>query len=321
MKKRILAAILAALTIAAVSVTAVGCGSALEDKISNDDGKVPLTSLGIGDQIEFGTYEQDNNTDNGTEPIKWVVAGYLGSDYTVLLSWYGLDAQPYNTKNKEITWENCTLRKWLNKEFYNAAFSEEEKIYVLETQLENPDSEYYKYGAGNTTSDKVWIFNEYDANNYISVTDMNGGQVETTAYAQSKDLRLIDSYWFRTTGDPLGYPVGLVAYDTSHFGETYSNMDTPQAVRPVIVLPRNDNVRVVSCQMNVLDNPSAELVHYDEAYSPKIGMTKQEVLDSTWGEPTKKNVDEYQWGREEQWVYGQGYIYFENGIVTAIQHR
>ncbi len=53
---------------------------------------------------------------------------------------------------------------------------------------------------------------------------------------------------------------------------------------------------------------------------PTIGMTKEEVLNSTWGEPNKKNISEYEWGTEEQWVYyGNKCIYFEDGIVTAIQ--
>ena len=53
---------------------------------------------------------------------------------------------------------------------------------------------------------------------------------------------------------------------------------------------------------------------------PRVGMTKEEVLNSTWGSPSKKNITEYSWGTKEQWVYSNyRYIYFENGIVTAIQ--
>ena len=57
-------------------------------------------------------------------------------------------------------------------------------------------------------------------------------------------------------------------------------------------------------------------------YEPKIGMTKEEVRNSKWGTPDKINKDEYSWGTTEQWVYEhRGYIYFENGFVTSIQHR
>ncbi|WP_273401716.1 hypothetical protein [Traorella massiliensis] len=55
---------------------------------------------------------------------------------------------------------------------------------------------------------------------------------------------------------------------------------------------------------------------------PALNMTEEEVLNSSWGEPDDINVDYYTWGTTEQWVYSsRGYIYFENGVVTAIQER
>lgn len=53
---------------------------------------------------------------------------------------------------------------------------------------------------------------------------------------------------------------------------------------------------------------------------PYIGMTVDEVKNSTWGKPSKINKTTTQYGIHEQWVYSSGrYIYFDNGIVTAIQ--
>ena len=52
-----------------------------------------------------------------------------------------------------------------------------------------------------------------------------------------------------------------------------------------------------------------------------IGMTKQQVLDSMWGEPEKINKTTTAYGTSEQWVYpNNNYLYFENGILTAIQN-
>ncbi len=57
-----------------------------------------------------------------------------------------------------------------------------------------------------------------------------------------------------------------------------------------------------------------------EKIDPAIGMTAEEVIMSTWGEPEKNNVTETSGHKHEQWVYSGGrYIYFEDGIVTAIQ--
>lgn len=56
------------------------------------------------------------------------------------------------------------------------------------------------------------------------------------------------------------------------------------------------------------------------ANEPKIGMTADEVKASNWGNPEKINKTTYEWGVTEQWCYPDyKYIYFEDGIVTAIQ--
>lgn len=53
---------------------------------------------------------------------------------------------------------------------------------------------------------------------------------------------------------------------------------------------------------------------------PRIGMTAEEVENSTWGKPDKINKTTTEYGVSEQWVYDIGkYIYLDNGIVTAIQ--
>ncbi len=51
-----------------------------------------------------------------------------------------------------------------------------------------------------------------------------------------------------------------------------------------------------------------------------IGMTQQEVLNSNWGNPKEINKTTTAYGTSEQWVYyGNKYLYFDDGILTAIQ--
>lgn len=57
----------------------------------------------------------------------------------------------------------------------------------------------------------------------------------------------------------------------------------------------------------------------------KIGMTQQQVLDSSWGKPDQINKTTTAYGTNEQWVYGynsskMNFLYFENGILTSIQN-
>ena len=60
---------------------------------------------------------------------------------------------------------------------------------------------------------------------------------------------------------------------------------------------------------------------HDRSGSPLVlGMTHEEVEKSTWGKPEDINKTTYAWGTTEQWCYSNyRYIYFDNGIVTAIQ--
>ena len=47
----------------------------------------------MSDYITFGTYEQDNDTSNGAEPIEWEVPDVKGGK-ALVISKYILDAKP-----------------------------------------------------------------------------------------------------------------------------------------------------------------------------------------------------------------------------------
>jgi hypothetical protein len=52
-----------------------------------------------------------------------------------------------------------------------------------------------------------------------------------------------------------------------------------------------------------------------------IGMTKQDVLTSSWGRPRSVNKTHTIYGTSEQWCYeGNNYLYFENDILVSIQN-
>ena len=52
-----------------------------------------------------------------------------------------------------------------------------------------------------------------------------------------------------------------------------------------------------------------------------IGMTPEEVLQSSWGKPEHINRTTTSRGVSEQWVYeGRNYLYFDNGRLTTIQN-
>ena len=100
-----------------------------------------MTKAAVGDTVFFGSYEQDNETSNGKEDIEWLVLA-KENNRLLVVSQYGLDCQQYNTNETEVTWENCTLREWLNEDFFHAAFSDREKAMIPTVTVsadKNPD--------------------------------------------------------------------------------------------------------------------------------------------------------------------------------------
>ena len=51
-----------------------------------------------------------------------------------------------------------------------------------------------------------------------------------------------------------------------------------------------------------------------------IGMTR-DMCSLSWGLPQKINETVTGNKISEQWVYSRGYLYFDNGILTAVQNR
>ena len=86
----------------------------------------------------------------------------------MLISKYGLDAKPYNEKITGITWESCTLRKWLNNDFLNAAFSAEERAIISKTRVTADENPEYDTSPGNDTNDKIFLLSITEVNKYFS---------------------------------------------------------------------------------------------------------------------------------------------------------
>lgn len=123
--------------------------------------KYDFSKVHVGDIVVFGSYEQDDIMTNGKEDIEWIVLSKTESQM-LIISKYALDCVPYNAEWKDVTWENSTLRKWLNNKFYKTAFTKSERKMVKKTKHENYEKVYYKERYGNDTEDKVFLLSLED---------------------------------------------------------------------------------------------------------------------------------------------------------------
>lgn len=194
-----------------------------------------LAKANPGDTVFFGAYEQDNNTSNGKEDVEWLVLE-VKDGKALVVSKYALDCKQYNTSNTDVTWETCTLRKWLNNDFINAAFSSYEKAMIPTVTVsadENPD---YSTNPGNATQDQVFLLSITEANKYFN--SAGARQCEPTDYAVANGSRESHSgnlcwWWLRSPGntqDSAAY-----VYSSGDVYESGSDVDIgTSAVRPAM---------------------------------------------------------------------------------------
>ncbi len=90
--------------------------------------------LNVGDTVYFGVYEQDGDPSNGKEEISWTVHS-IENGKALLLSDVCLYSMPYNASGTDNSWTNSDLRKWLNGEFYQSAFSSAERGVICDEEI------------------------------------------------------------------------------------------------------------------------------------------------------------------------------------------
>lgn len=146
-----------------------------------------------GATVTFGRYEQDNKTGNGPEPIEWTVLTHRDGK-ALLTSRMGLDTRPYHDKEVSVTWETCSLRSWLNREFFDAAFDETQKQAIELSDIVT--------NAGSNTQDRVFILSADEATEYLQ--DEQARRVGSTSYARKRgayDDGNNNAYWWTRTRD------------------------------------------------------------------------------------------------------------------------
>ena len=201
----------------------------------------------VGNYVTFGEYPQTTAGEDMT-PIEWLVLARNGNK-ALLISRYGLDAQPYNKDHTSVTWETCTLRTWLNGTFYNKAFSSAEQAAILTTNVDNSKNQCYSgwsTSSGNNTQDKVFLLSYAEANKYFGVTYDNSSntksRVAPTAYAiaqgawTSSSNKTTDStyagwWWLRSPGTYQDY--AAIVYFVGSLDFNYVDSDSG-SVRPAL---------------------------------------------------------------------------------------
>ena len=114
--------------------------------LSQASGNVPpqseRASFKVDDVIQFGRYS-------------WRVLD-IRDGKVMILSDMIIERRAYTERDEAVTWETCTLRQYLNGEFYDK-FSEAEKAMIAETRIPNDNNQWLNTSGGNATNDKIFL--------------------------------------------------------------------------------------------------------------------------------------------------------------------
>ena len=149
--------------------TCTGCG-------------INVKGANVGDQIIFGSYEQDNDTTNGAEAITWTIVDKDENGNILILSDYILDAYEYDVES--TSYENSMIREWLTTTFMNNAFSADEQKAMFVNTADTLNAQ-----------DKIFLISNAQA---LKIESANRAKLRT-AYAQTK---FANNWWWLGESSP-----------------------------------------------------------------------------------------------------------------------
>lgn len=159
------------------------------------------------------------------DPVKWrILRREDGRIY--LLSAKSLDCRIFNESSRHVSWENSSLRRFLNEEFYHSAFSHEERKRILACRNENRDNLFFEASSGENTWDYVTVPSEEDVFHtekslengfrYFSFEQDDARKIASSMYSKfmgtwwsPSDSGKGNCYWFLRTS---GYNTSNIVY-------------------------------------------------------------------------------------------------------------
>lgn len=110
----------------------------------------------------------------------------IQNDTALIITEDIIEQRPYHAAYKPVTWAECSLRKYLNGEFYDS-FSAEDKARIISVINRNHDNQWYGSDGGEDTQDKIFLLSIEE------VVCKYFGDSSSLLYNKGKNQR----YWFQ----------------------------------------------------------------------------------------------------------------------------
>lgn len=146
------------------------CGSGNKQSEINNETISNISANSPGDIVQFGRYKG--------KTIDWIVV-LQNEGAFLLVANSVVDNQPFNAEGGSIEeespllhaneWSECSLREWLNNDFYNEAFDDSSKEAIIKCDLGTATEAYHK--GSESTTDNVFILSCSECEQYLEPID------------------------------------------------------------------------------------------------------------------------------------------------------
>lgn len=157
-----------------------------------------IRSAQVGDFIRLG---EQLRKDGKKVSVQWLVLA-REDERLLVISQNAIASWCYNIADVTTDWAHCSLRQWLNGEFFHTTFSNAEQQIIPESPIPADMNPFYDIDPGCQVHDRVFLLSSIEARRYFATNSarscMNPG---ATGIWASLGLAANCEWWLRTPGE------------------------------------------------------------------------------------------------------------------------
>lgn len=171
----------------------------------------------VGDTITLGKYQN--------RKLDWTILDKNeGNGIYLLISKYGIECMRFYGVRNYVSWDKSNIRRWLNNDFLEGSFSDDERDKIIVSKYEANENPVYRSNQGSHTFDKISILDITQYNKYFDMYNRWECKLFSGTMRQC---------WLRNSGNDNYHAAFIGRSGSIHAGGSY--VDSPRnAVRPIM---------------------------------------------------------------------------------------
>ena len=125
-------------------------------------------------------------------PLKWRVLR-LERSHVLVTTTRVLDAMAYHGTSQPAEWETSNVRAWMNGEFLQDAFTDEDRAAIVVQEVQTPGNDEYEARGCATTTDKVFSLSVQEVGELFASDDARNAEGDNPCW------------WLRSPGGADGF--------------------------------------------------------------------------------------------------------------------